>query len=80
MHIIGQKIEIGKIFVVFKYSRSLFNNKTSGRLDMFLWQTPYHPPMFLLPSMAQYIKSFQVQLKIVNNMKLQLAISMLALA
>jgi hypothetical protein len=80
MEIIGQKLETRKIFIVFPYSRFLLNNKTSGRLDVFFWHTSYHPPMFFLSNMEEYIKSFQGQLETMNNMRLQLTISFLALA
>ncbi len=55
MKIIDQKFKTRKIFVVFQYSRSLFNNKTSGKLDMFFCKTFYHPPMFLLSDLEEYI-------------------------
>jgi hypothetical protein len=55
MQITSQKFKTGKIFVMLQYSRSLLNNKTNGRSDVFFWQTSYHPPMFLFLDMEEYI-------------------------
>ncbi len=33
----------------------LLTNKTSGRPDVFLWQTFYHPPMLFFPNMEEYM-------------------------
>jgi len=58
---------------IFKIS---IQQQISGRLDIFLSQGSCHPPTFLLLTMEQYIILFQIQLKFVNNMRLQLAISL----
>jgi len=74
----SRRFIIGKIFVVSQLSRIQFNNKTNGRLNEFLLHKSCRPPLFMFSVMDKYIISFQVQLKIISNMKLQLAISLYA--
>ncbi len=80
MQISSWRFKIGRIFVIVQLSRFQFNNKKSGRSNEFLLHKSCHPPLFMFSIMDKYIILFQIQLKIVSNMKLQLAISLDALA
>jgi hypothetical protein len=71
---------MGRIFVACQYWSFQFNNIINGRSIMFLLHRSCHPPMSLLLAMDESIISFQVNLKIINNMKLQLVISLHAFA
>jgi hypothetical protein len=49
-----------KNIVILYFSKSQLDNRTSGRLDVFLLHISCHPPMFLFRIMDEYIISFHV--------------------
>jgi hypothetical protein len=74
MQIFSRRPQMGRIFIILQLSWYQFNNKISGRLDIFLSHRSYHPPMFLFMVMDKCVISFYLELKIISNMKLQLTI------
>jgi hypothetical protein len=60
MQILGRRPKTRRISDILQLSWSQLNNKTNGRLDIFLSHRSCHPLMFLLLVMDEYIISFYV--------------------